>query len=31
VFEWTDFGEALTYALGGQGLGKAVLRVDGAA
>ncbi len=31
VFAWPDFGEALTFALSGQGLGKAVLRVDGAA
>ncbi len=26
VFEWNDFGEALTFALGGQGVGKTVLR-----
>ncbi len=29
VFDWADFGEALTFALTGQGLGKTVLRVDG--
>lgn len=29
VFAWPDFGEALTFALTGQGLGKTVLRVDG--
>ncbi|MDB5482691.1 MAG: quinone oxidoreductase [Caulobacteraceae bacterium] len=28
VFAWPRFGEALTFALGGQGLGKTVLRVD---
>jgi len=27
-FAWSEFGEALTFALGGQGLGKTVLRVD---
>ena len=27
VFKWADFGEALTYALSGQGLGKTVLSV----
>ena len=26
VFEWKDYGEALTFALGGQGVGKTVLR-----
>ena len=31
VFAWADFGEALTFALSGQGLGKAVLRVNDAA
>ena len=30
VFEWADFGKALTFALSGRGLGKTVLRVDGA-
>ena len=30
VFAWADFGEALTFALAGQGLGKTVLRVDDA-
>jgi NADPH2:quinone reductase len=29
VLPWCDFGEALTFALTGQGLGKTVLRVDG--
>jgi NADPH2:quinone reductase len=29
VFAWSEFGEALTFALGGKGLGKTVLRVDG--
>jgi NADPH2:quinone reductase len=28
VFEWSDFGEALTVALSGKALGKTVLRVD---
>jgi NADPH2:quinone reductase len=28
VFDWSDFGEALTFALTGRGLGKTVLRVD---
>ena len=28
VFDWADFGVALTFALTGQGLGKTVLRVD---
>jgi NADPH2:quinone reductase len=31
VFAWADFGEALTFALSGQGLGKTVLRVDATA
>ena len=26
VFEWDDYGEALTFALGGKGVGKTVLR-----
>lgn len=28
TFEWGEFGQALTFALGGQGLGKTVLRVE---
>ena len=28
VFAWSEFGEALTFALTGQGLGKTVLGVD---
>ena len=29
VFEWDDYGEALTFALGGKGVGKTVLRGRG--
>jgi len=29
VFEWSDYGEALTFALSGQGMGKTVLRNRG--
>ncbi len=29
TFDWADYGDALNFALGGQGLGKTVLRVDG--
>ena len=29
VFEWPDFGAALTFALSGQGMGKTVLRSRG--
>jgi NADPH2:quinone reductase len=28
-FDWADFGEALTWALSGEGVGKTVLRLDG--
>jgi len=29
VFAWSEFGEALTFALTGQGVGKTVLRING--